>query len=177
MTAARLITKYPNRRLYDNGESRYVTLLDVRRLVREKTDFSVIDKKSGKDITRSILLQVITELEQHGDAIMSRDFLAQIIRSYDNVVPGIASDYLEQSMKFFMTQQQNLRNRIQRVVGADPFATVADLANKNIARWKALQDEVLKRFSASLRSDAADFGADTDSPSRPPGSRGRAASP
>jgi len=154
MTAVRLITKYPNRRLYDNGESRYVTLLDVRKLVLEKKDFSVIDKKSGKDITRSILLQVISELEQHGEAIMSRDFLSQIIRSYGNVVPGIASDYLEQSMKFFMTQQQNLRNRIQRVVGTDPFGAVAEVAHKNVMRWKALQEEVLKRFAASFRIDS-----------------------
>ena len=172
MTAARLITKYPNRRLYDNGESRYVTLLDVRQLVVERTDFSVIDKKSGKDITRTILLQVITELEQHGEAIMSRDFLAQIIRSYGNVVPGIASDYLEQSMKFFMTQQQNLRNRIQRVVGADPFAAVADVANKNIARWKALQEEVLKRFAASFRTDGGESGADPGRSPLTPGSEG-----
>ena len=160
MTAARLITKYPNRRLYDNGESRYVTLLDVRKLVLEKTEFSVIDKKSGNDITRSILLQVITELEQHGEAIMSRDFLSQIIRSYGNVVPSLASDYLEQSMKFFMTQQQNLRNRIQRVVGTDPVGTVADMANKNFARWKALQEEVMKRFAASFRSDGGEIADD-----------------
>ena len=177
MTAARLITKYPNRRLYDNGESRYVTLLDVRQLVLEKADFSVIDKKSGQDITRSILLQVIAELEQHGEAIMSRDFLSQIIRSYGNVVPGIASDYLEQSMNFFLTQQKNLRNRIQRVVGTDPFGTVADMANKNIARWKALQEEVLRRFAASFRPDSGESAEDPAGSKHPQGSHGGSASP
>ena len=153
MSTAHMITKYPNRRLYDNCSSRYVTLRDVRNLVLSKTEFSVIDRKSGKDITRSVLLQVIADQEKQGEAVMSRDFLAQVIRSYGNVVPGIAAEYLEQSMKFFLTQQQNFRKQVRRVVGSDPFATVADLAQKNIARWKALQDEVLRRFARANRAD------------------------
>ena len=153
MSSARVITKYPNRRLYDTGASRYVTLADVRNLVVSKINFSVIDRKSGEDITRSILLQVITEQEQHGDAVMSRDFLSQVIRSYGKVVPGFAADYLEQSMKFLMTQQQNLRSQVRRVAGLDPFAAVADVAQKNFARWKALQEEVLRRFSGAGRGD------------------------
>ena len=155
MKSARIITKYPNRRLYDTQESRYVTLADIRKLVIEKIDFLVRDRKSGDDITRSILLQVITEQEQQGEAVMSRDFLSQVIRSYDKVVPEFASDYLEESMDFFMTQQQNLRNQICRVVGIDPFAAVADMAQKNFARWKLLQKEVLRRFSSAGLLDEA----------------------
>ena len=153
MSSARVITKYPNRRLYDTGDSRYVTLADVRDLVISKINFSVIDRKSGQDITRSILLQVITEQEQRGEAVMSRDFLSQVIRSYGKVVPGFAADYLEQSMKFFMTQQQNLRSQVKRVAGLDPFAVVADVAQKNFARWKSLQEEVLRRFAGAARTD------------------------
>lgn len=160
MSSARLITKYPNRRLYDNRESRYVTLRDVRNLVLNRTEFSVIERTSGKDITRSILLQVIAELEKQGEAVMSRDFLSQVIRSYGNVVPGIAADYLEQSMKFFLTQQKNFRDQMRRMVGGDPFAAVADIAQKNIARWKALQDEVLNRFARGGRPDGAPSFAD-----------------
>ena len=148
MSSARVITKYPNRRLYDTEESRYVTLADVRDLVINKTDFVVIDRKTSDDITRSILLQVITEQEQRGEAVMSEDFLSQVIRSYGKVVPGFAADYLEESMNFFMTQQQNLRSQVKRVVGLDPFAAVADVAQKNFARWKSLQEEVLRRFSS-----------------------------
>jgi len=143
-----VITKYPNRRLYDTEESRYVTLADVRDLVINKTDFVVIDRKTSDDITRSILLQVITEQEQRGEAVMSEDFLSQVIRSYGKVVPGFAADYLEESMNFFMTQQQNLRSQVKRVVGVDPFAAVADVAQKNFARWKLLQEEVLRRFAS-----------------------------
>ena len=156
MKSARIITKYPNRRLYDTGESRYITLADIRRLVVEKVIFLVRDRESCVDITRAILLQVITEQEQQGDSVMSRDFLSQVIRSYDKVVPEFAADYLEESMAFFMSGQQNLRRQICRVVGLDPFAAVADMANKNFARWKSLQKEVLRRFSEiSILDDGA----------------------
>ena len=148
MNSARIITKYPNRRLYDTEESRYVTLADIRNLVIHKTDFVVIDRKTNEEITRSILLQVITEQEQSGESVMSEDFLSQVIRSYGKVVPGFAAGYLEESMKFFMTRQQNLRSQITRVVGVDPFAAVADAAQKNFARWKSLQEEVLRRFAS-----------------------------
>ena len=152
MSAARVIKKYPNRRLYDTEESRYITLADVKNLVIKKIDFQVIDKKTGDDITRSILLQVISEQEQQGEAIMSRDFLSQVIRSYGNVVPGFISNYLEQSLKLFMTQQQNLRGQVKRVVGVDPIVAVADVAQKNFSRWKSLQDEVMRRFAGSGRA-------------------------
>ena len=153
MPAARVIKKYPNRRLYDTEESRYITLVDVRNLVTSKIDFVVIDKKSGDDITRSILLQVISEQELQGEAIMSQDFLSQVIRSYGKVMPGFMANYLEQSMKLFMTQQQNLRGQVKRVVGVDPVLAVTDIAQKNFNRWKTLQDEVLKRFTGGSRED------------------------
>lgn len=151
MSQPRVIKKYPNRRLYDTDESRYITLADVRDLVLNKIDFVVIDKKSGQDITRSILLQVIAEQELKGEAIMSEDFLSQVIRSYGKVMPGFMAKYLEQSMKLFMTQQQNLRGQVKRVVGVDPIGAVADVAQKNFNRWKNLQDEVFRRFSNTTK--------------------------
>ena len=154
MTATRIIKKYPNRRLYDTEESRYITLADVKDLVINKIDFVVIDKKSGNDITRSILLQVISEQEQRGEAVMSRDFLSQVIRSYGKVVPDFLSNYLEQSLKLFVTQQQNFRGQVKKVVGIDPVSAVADIAQKNYNRWKSLQDEVLRHFSGNTRHDA-----------------------
>ncbi len=151
MSTARVIKKYPNRRLYDTEESRYITLADVKDLVINKVEFTVIDKKSGEDITRSILLQVIAEQEQQGEAIMSEDFLSQVIRSYGKVMPGFMGKYLEQSMRLFMTQQQNLRGQVKRVVGVDPIEAVADAAQKNFNRGKSLQDEVFRRFTGSSR--------------------------
>ncbi len=150
MSTARVIKKYPNRRLYDTDESRYITLADVKDLVVKKVEFVVVDKKSGDDITRSILLQVISEQEQQGEAIMSQDFLSQVIRSYGKVVPGFMANYLEQSTKLFMVQQQNLRGQVKRVVGVDPVLAVADIAQKNYNRWKSLQEEVMRRISGNL---------------------------
>lgn len=151
MINARVIKKYPNRRLYDTEESRYITLADVKDLVIKKIDFTVIDKKSGDDITRSILLQVISEQEQQGEAIMSQDFLSQVIRSYGKVVPGFMANYLEQSIKLFTIQQQNIRGQVKRVVGVDPVVAVADAAQKNFSRWKSLQEEVFRRISGAGR--------------------------
>ena len=150
---ARVIKKYPNRRLYDTNESRYITLADVRDLVVRKIDFVVLEKQSGEDISRSILLQVISEQEQQGEAIMSQDFLSQVIRSYGKSVPGFLARYLEQSMKLILTQQQYLRGQVKRVVGIDPVVAVADAAQKNFNRWKSLQDEVFRRFSGISRDE------------------------
>lgn len=107
MSATRIIRKYPNRRLYDTEESRYITLEDIRSLILDATDVVVIDKKSGDDITRSVLLQVISEQELNGDAVMSQDFLTRIIRCYGQAVSGTLSRQLEQSLRHFMAQPQN----------------------------------------------------------------------
>lgn len=101
MSESRIIKKYPNRRLYDTVESRYITLADVRRLVVERIDFTVIDKKTQADITRSILLQVIAEQEHGAQPIMSREFLSQVIRSYGTPVQSGVAGALEQSVRQF----------------------------------------------------------------------------
>ena len=114
--AVRIIKKYPNRRLYDTVESRYITLADIRKLVLERIEFTVVDKKTQEDITRAILLQVISEQEQTPETLMSRDFLAQIIRSYGSNMQGVVGSYLEQSLKLFNSQQREIRDRVVRQV-------------------------------------------------------------
>src|SRR5258708_14897533 len=81
MSEPRVIKKYPNRRLYDTVESRYITLVDVRRLVVERIEFVVVDKKNNADITRSILLQVIAEQEHLAEPILSQDFMVNVIHT------------------------------------------------------------------------------------------------
>jgi len=110
MSTARIITKYPNRRLYDTEESRYITLADIKDLVLAQTDLIVVDKKTGANITRAILLQVISDQEQNGDAIMSEDFLAKIISCYGKVAPANLAKYLEQCLQNFTAQPQNFCN-------------------------------------------------------------------
>ncbi|MEL7449877.1 MAG: polyhydroxyalkanoate synthesis repressor PhaR [Pseudomonadota bacterium] len=168
MSEPRTIKKYPNRRLYDTEESRYITLADIRRLVLDKVDFVVIDKKSQNDITRSILLQVISEQEQEGDPILSRDFLSQIIRSYGSAMPGVVSSYIEQSMKLFMTQQQQIRDRVKGVVGVDPVGMVTDITLKNYSRWKTAQEEIFRTLTGTGASRSRSSNDDNTSGSDKP---------
>jgi len=100
-----MIRKYPNRRLYDTEESRYITLADIRELVLKQVDLVVIDKKTGADITGCTLLQVICEQEQGGNAILSDSFLAQVIRAHDNSAADILADHLQESLELFLTEQ------------------------------------------------------------------------
>ena len=105
MSEPRTIRKYPNRRLYDTAESRYITLADIRRLVLERIDFVVVDRRTQEDITRSILLQVIAAQEDDGEPVMSCDFLSQVIRSQGADGMRTMGSYLEQSLKQFASQR------------------------------------------------------------------------
>jgi polyhydroxyalkanoate synthesis repressor PhaR len=156
MSEPRVIKKYPNRRLYDTVDSKYITLADIRRLVLERVDFTVIDKKTEEDITRSILLQVIAEQEHEGDPMMSEDFLSQVIRAYGGAMQGFVGNYLEQSLKLFTAQQQQLRDRMRSMVGMEPFGTVSGLAEKNLAQWKALQEQMLETMMGGKRPGGPD---------------------
>src|ERR1700742_4162353 len=134
MSELRTIKKYPNRRLYDTVESRYITLSDIRRLVIERIDFVVIDKKSQEDITRSILLQVIAEQEHGVEPLMSRDFLSQIIRSYGGTTQGLIGSYLEQSLKLFAQQQREARESRRAAGEAEPSPMASSLAINTLAQ-------------------------------------------
>jgi polyhydroxyalkanoate synthesis repressor PhaR len=121
MSEPRVIKKYPNRRLYDTVESRYITLADVRRLVVERIDFVVVDKKNNADITRSILLQVIAEQEHLAEPILSQEFMVSVIRSYGTAMQGQVSPHLETSLKQLVNSQQQiaLRERVKSVAGGE----------------------------------------------------------
>lgn len=144
MSEPRVIKKYPNRRLYDTVESRYITLADIRKLVVDCVDFAVIDKKTQEDITRCILLQVIAEREQSGEPLLSRDFLSELIRSYGGVTQQLIGCYLEQSLKLFATQRQETRDRARAMVGPDADETIAGLSQRNYQRWRSVQDEIFR---------------------------------
>jgi polyhydroxyalkanoate synthesis repressor PhaR len=143
-TDLRVVKKYPNRRLYDTVESRYITLADIRRLVMDKVDFVVIDKKSQEDITRSILLQVIAEQEHAGEPLMSQDFLSQVIRSYGGAMQSVVGSYLEQSLKLLSGQQQQMREHMRDIMGNDAFDSIATLTQQNLERWRSVQDDIYK---------------------------------
>jgi polyhydroxyalkanoate synthesis repressor PhaR len=121
MSDPRVIKKYPNRRLYDTVESRYITLSDVRRLVVDRIDFVVVDKKNNADITRSILLQVIAEQEHLPDPILSQEFMVNVIRSYGSPVQTQVGGHLEQSLRQFVSQQPpTTRERVKPFAATRP---------------------------------------------------------
>ncbi len=120
MSDPRVIKKYPNRRLYDTVESRYITLADVRRLVVEKIDFIVVDKKNNADITRSILLQVIAEQEQLSDPLLSEEFMIDVIRSYGSPMHAAISTQLVETMR---TYHGTGRDRPKAIQVPEPVRT------------------------------------------------------
>jgi polyhydroxyalkanoate synthesis repressor PhaR len=103
--AMRVLKKYPNRRLYDTQSSSYITLADVKQMVLDGAPFEVRDAKSGDDLTRSILLQIILEEESGGVPMFSTDTLAQIIRLYGHAMQGAMGSWFEQNMKAFADMQ------------------------------------------------------------------------
>ena len=113
----RLIKKYPNRRLYDTRTSTYITLADVKELVLAHEDFQVIDAKSGDDLTRSILLQIILEEEASGAPMFSSDLLAQMIRFYGNAMQGMMGKYLENNIKAFTEMQHKFQEQARTLYG------------------------------------------------------------
>ena len=114
---ARLIKKYPNRRLYDTKTSVYITLADVKKLVMGGEEFQVVDAKTGDDLTRSILLQIILEEEAAGTPMFSSDVLTQFIRSYGNAMQGMLGAYLERNMQLFGEIQKSMREQSQKLYG------------------------------------------------------------
>ena len=148
----RVIKKYPNRRLYDTAESKYVTLQDVRKLVLDGVSFCVIDKKSGEDITRNILLQIIIEQEEAGEPLFSTDVLEQLIGFYGNSVQGVAGDFISQSLNMFQEQQQRFQNQMREAMESLPMpAAFSEMAKQNFDMWRQMQDSFFKGTRAPAR--------------------------
>jgi polyhydroxyalkanoate synthesis repressor PhaR len=112
MAQLRTIKKYPNRRLYDTEISSYITLEEVRQLVLDNEEFEVRDAKSGDDLTRSVLLQIISEHEERGQPMFTTNLLSQIIRFYGDSLQGFMGSYLEKSLQIFLDQQQQFRSQL-----------------------------------------------------------------
>lgn len=108
MSSVRIIKKYPNRRLYDMRSSAYITLTDVKNMVLTQESFSVIDAKTGADLTRTILLQIILEEESLGMPILTETMLSQVIRLYGHVNQNLLGTFLEQQMQAFTEMQEKM---------------------------------------------------------------------
>jgi len=136
----RIIKKYPNRRLYDTTISSYITIEDVRKLVLQHVNFHIQDAKTGEDITRGVLLQIILEQEEAGEQpLFSSEILTQLIRFYGNTLQGMMSNYLEKSLLLFAKQQQEANNKMY-----NPLSFMTDIAEQNMNLWQDLQENLFR---------------------------------
>jgi polyhydroxyalkanoate synthesis repressor PhaR len=135
---ATVIKKYANRRLYNTATSTYVTLEDLSKMVKDGTDFIVYDAKSGEDITRSVLTQIIFEEEnKEGNNLLPINFLRQLIRFYGDSMQGMVPNYLEFSMSNLMKDQDKLKKQMADVFGGgDPFKLMEETAKRNMALFQ-----------------------------------------
>ncbi len=171
MASERVIKKYANRRLYDAAESRHVTLEDLRKLIVQGEKIKVVDDKSGEDLTRSILLQIIADQEQFGQPILSTSTLESIIRFYGDAMQGFMGRYLEQSVASFVSQQQALQSQLTKMVSGTPLATMADLAQANFAMWQQMQESLVSALKPRTATPPPEPGHSTHgSSSQAPGS-------
>ena len=143
MSSIRIIKKYPNRRLYDTEISSYITIEDVRQLIVDGEEFEVRDAKSGEDLTRQVLLQIIAEHESDGEPVLSTQLLSQIIRFYGDSLQGFMGNYLERSMQIFLDQQSQFRNQIGGLLGQTPWTMMNQLTERNLELWKEFQQSLV----------------------------------
>jgi polyhydroxyalkanoate synthesis repressor PhaR len=131
------IKKYANRRLYNTRTSSYVTLDHLSEMVRAGVDFIVLDAKTGEDITRSVLTQIIFEQESRGQNLLPVQFLRRLIRFYGDQMQGFLPPYLEMSMESFAKSQDQMRENFSRTFGGrTPVTAFEDLARQNMALFQ-----------------------------------------
>ena len=156
MAASRVIKKYPNRRLYDTEISSYITLEDVRQLIVDGEQFEVRDARTGEDLTRSVLLQIIAEHEEHGQPMLSTQLLSQIIRFYGDSLQGFMGSYLERSMQLFLEQQTQFRSQLNNLLGQTPWTMLNQLTERNLDMWKSFQENLIRQADPSAASAKGD---------------------
>lgn len=148
MNKTRVIKKYPNRRLYDTEVSKYVTLGEIKQLVLTHSDFQVIDTQSEADITNSILLQIINELENQSMPIFTKDILLNMIRYYGNPMQKALSQFIEKSVRLFATSQKPFQQQAHHSTPSDPHEVMAQLAKQNITAWQTLFENFFTETTA-----------------------------
>ncbi len=143
MSKPRIIKKYPNRRLYDTEISSYIKLDDVRQLVLDHEEIQVVDAKSGDDLTRSVLLQIIAEHEERGEPLFTTPLLTRLIRFYGDALQGFMGSYLERSLDVFLDQQQQFRKQLDNVMGKTPWSMMNEMTEHNLKVWRSMQENFL----------------------------------
>src|SRR5262245_10025626 len=155
-----VIKKYANRRLYNTATSSYVTLDHLSQMVKENVEFAVYDAKSGEDITRSVLTQIIVEEESKGQNLLPLNFLRQLISFYGDNLQFLVPRYLEHTMEYFASNQEQMRNYMRDTFGGMfPFGRFEEMGKQNLAFF----ERAMKMFApyqpgSAERPDEAEGG-------------------
>ena len=163
MKPARLIRKYSNRRLYDTSGSRHVTLDDLRQLVVAGEKIKVVDDKTGEDLTRSVLLQIIAEQEQFGLPVLGSDLLEMIIRFNGGPMQALLSRYLEQAFTTMLRQQEAMQSEMAKALQT-PFAPLTEIARKSMEAWEQMQAATRNAFGAPAAETSSAANKNEDEP-------------
>ncbi len=131
-----VVKKYANRRLYNTESSCYITLENLAEMIRNGRDFAVYDAKTGDDITRSVLTQIIVEAENSGQHLLPTSFLRQLISFYGDSLQGLVPPYLDNAMNSFARQQEQMRRTLQQTMGELLPVGLEELGRKNMAMFE-----------------------------------------
>jgi len=148
----RIIKKYPNRRIYDTRQSRYITLNDLKNLIISGEEVCVLDASTGDDITRCILLQIINEQEAGGNPIFTTEVLLRMIRFYGDTMQGALTQFLGRSMETFISQQQQYQQGLKSMFDGNTLRSMTEMTQKNLEAWQELQSSFLGGPQPSSKS-------------------------
>jgi len=130
------IKKYPNRRLYDTTQSKYINVEYILELIKKHEDFEIVDSKSGEDHTKSILMQIISEQESDDQqSLLTNSVLKQLIRYYDTDMQPFLRSYLEQSLAGFLDQQETMQQMMKKTASSSPAAMFGKMMEQNMKMW------------------------------------------
>ena len=131
--------KYPNRRLYDIEESKYVTVEDIRKIILKGESITVVDSKTEKDLTRTVLMQIISEQEGEGhEPILTNRVLEQLVRFYGDAMQSIVGSYIEQSIMTFLEHQERYEKSVRDIASSDPLAMMRRAMEQNMDFWNKM---------------------------------------
>ena len=166
------IKKYANRRLYNTKTSSYVTLDHLAEMIKDDDEFVVVDAKTGEDLTRAVLTQIIVEQEAKGQNLLPIKFLRQIIGFYGDSLGGVLPRYLEQSMEAFSQNEQHMRDSMQNAFkGFFPVEQFEDMAQQNMAMFENAM-KMLTPFSGQSGEQQSQAQPEKPTPHQNPASSG-----
>jgi polyhydroxyalkanoate synthesis repressor PhaR len=154
------IKKYPNRSLYDTSQSKYISISDLRQYVLDDVAFEVQDAKSKNDITRQVLLQIITEAENEGTPMFSTDVLTRFIKMYGDSMTGALNGFIDQMSSMIDQQTKQFLEQITESRKYNPVNVWSDVVNRNLEIWQETQQKLLKASGVNRDKKRSGGGSD-----------------